>query len=431
MRRRSLSVGFALAAGVGTIIGLGILRTPGEIAAVFSDPYVYVGLWLVVGLFVLLNISVAAELVGMTPRSGGIYVLVRRALGPYPGFLIGWIDWLSFPAVIALKAVVLAEYLVLLFPVLDSWNKLMAVSITSIFAAMQLRGLAFGARIQQFAAVMMCLILAGISLALIFAEPVAVSASAGLSQPTLKQYGLVLAAIVFTYDGWLVAAYFGGEIRGGGGAVAQACIRGVLVILFLYVGLNAVLAFTVPLEQLAGHDLALSAALDIAWGDGTGTFVLIAAIFILLAHQNINYMSAPRTLYALSVDGLGFGNATRIHKGGNPSFAVLLTWLMAVALILMGGFEFLLNLNALFFVVLYVAVMVGVVVLRAKEPDAERPYRAWGHPFSTWLCIFGWLLISGFMAYTAPQSALSAVVMTSVSLPVSFGLSKLRRGKAV
>jgi len=69
--RRALGGGFAIAAGVGTIIGLGIMRNPGEIAAVFPDPYAYVGLWLLVGLFVLLNISVAAELVGMTVRFGG------------------------------------------------------------------------------------------------------------------------------------------------------------------------------------------------------------------------------------------------------------------------------------------------------------------------------------------------------------------------
>ena len=83
--KRSLGTGFAVAAGVGTIIGLGILRTPGEIAAVFYNPLTYVGLWLLVGFFVWINTLVAAELVAMTPRSGGYYVLVKRALGPYPG----------------------------------------------------------------------------------------------------------------------------------------------------------------------------------------------------------------------------------------------------------------------------------------------------------------------------------------------------------
>jgi APA family basic amino acid/polyamine antiporter len=250
-----------------------------------------------------------------------------------------------------------------------------------------------------------------------------------IEQPSLEQYGLVLAAIVFTYDGWLSAAYFGSEIKGGGRAVALACIRSVLVVLALYVGLNAAIAFSIPLDRIAGHDLALSHALDIAWGQGAGTFVLVTAVLILLSHQNSNYMTAPRALYALSMDGLGLGKATRVHAGGNPLFGVLLTWAGAVGLILLGGFEFLLNLNALFFVALYAAVMLGVLILRHKEPATERPYRAWGHPWTTVLCIIGWLLISGFMAFTAPESALSALVMTALAVPVYLLITRLRRGR--
>jgi APA family basic amino acid/polyamine antiporter len=428
--KRTLGSGFAVAAGVGTVIGLGVMRTPGEIAAVFPEPMIYVGLWLVVGLFVLLNILVAAELVGMTPRSGGYYVLIKHALGPYPGFLMGWIDWLSFLGTIALKSVVMTEYIILLIPALDSWNKVIAISITSLFAGLQMRGVALGSKIHQIAAFIMCLILVGVSLALLLGEPAANAAtSVDFSQPGLKEYGLVLAAIVFTYDGWLTAAYFGGEIKGGGGAVAKACIRGVLVILVLYVFLNAVLAFTVPLDQLAGSELALAKALDITWGEGAGTLVIVAAVFILLAHQNMNYMSGPRCLYALSVDGLGIGKAASVHKYGNPLIAVLLTWLGSVALILVGGFEFLLNLATLFFVVLYVAVMAGVMILRRTEPETPRPYLAWAHPYSTWFCISVWLLITGFTAFTAPQSAISAIIMTSISIPVYLLLSRKRAKK--
>lgn len=429
--KRVLGSGFAIAAGVGTIIGLGILRTPGEIAAVFYNPWAYMGLWLAVGLFVLMNIAVAAELVGMTPRSGGYYVLVRRALGTFPGFVMGWIDWVSFTAIIALKSTVLVEYLVLLMPGISGWNKPLAIAITSSFALLQMRGVVLGAHIQKIAAAMMSLILLGIAVALLISRTPAAAESAQLlmSQPGLKEYGLVLSAIVFTYDGWLSAAYFGGEIKGGGGAVAKACIRGVLIILVLYVGLNAALAFSVPLEQLANSELALSRALDINLGEGAGTFILVAAVLILLAHQNINYLTAPRSLFALSSDGFGIGKAARVHARGNPLFAVFLTWIMATSLILVGGFEFLLNLSALFMVVLYVAILLGVWILRLKEPATDRPYRAWGHPGSTLVSIVGWVLITGFVAYTAPSSAISAVILTALAGPVYLVLRKLRGPK--
>ena len=113
---RALSSKFVLAVTVGGVIGLGILRGPGEIAEVIADPIFYLALWLLGGLFVLLSTAVAAELLGMTPRSGGTYSLIRRAFGPYPGFVIGWVDWLSFVADIALKAVVILEFVAILFP---------------------------------------------------------------------------------------------------------------------------------------------------------------------------------------------------------------------------------------------------------------------------------------------------------------------------
>ncbi len=114
--KRVLNSGFTLAVIIGGIIGLGILRTPGEVASVAPDPLLFVSLWVLGGLFALLSTVVAAELVGMTPRSGGAYSLVRRAYGPFPGFVIGWVDWLSFVGDIALKAVVVTEFATLLFP---------------------------------------------------------------------------------------------------------------------------------------------------------------------------------------------------------------------------------------------------------------------------------------------------------------------------
>ncbi len=425
--KRILSSGFAISACVGGIIGLGILRTPGEIAAVFPDPLVYVGLWLLGGVFALMSVSVIAELVGITPRSGGVYVLIKRAFGPYPGFLIGWTDWLSFAATLALKVTVLVEYMALLMPAIGGWQTPMAVMITSCFAILQLFGVRLGSNIQQIAAAGMAITVISLSIALLFAAPVPAREGLQLvSSLGLGQYGLVAAAIIFTYDGWIGASYFGGEIKGGGGIVARACIKSVALILFLYVALNAALAFSVPLEQLAGNELALAGALDIAFWPGAGTIVIIVAILILLAHQNLNYLQGPRILFALSEDGFGTSRATQVGSKGNPVFAVLLTWALSVILIFMGGFEFLLNFNVLLFVLLYVALLFGVVRLRKREPETERPFLAWGHPYTTWLGIIGWASVSVFMAVSAPESAFSAAAMVAISIPVYFALAKYR-----
>jgi APA family basic amino acid/polyamine antiporter len=416
-----------LAVIVGGTIGLGILRTPGEVAAVVPDPLMYVSLWALSGLFVLLSAIVVAELIGMTPRSGGAYALVRRAYGPFPGFVIGWVDWLSFVADIALKAVVITEFATLLIPAIDPWQTPLAIMVSSVFAALQLRSVALGAKIQEVAAAAIALIIVGFTLALVFAESAVSNATSVLPATNgLGAWSLMIASIIYTYDGWSYAAYFSGEIKGGSGAVARACIKGVVIVILLYVFLVAALAWKVPLASLAGKEFALASALEMAVSPLASTVVLVVAIVMLLAHQNLLYMSTPRILQALAVDGLAVKRAGIISRGGNPIFAVLLSWGLSVGLIMIGGFNFLLHLSIFFFLFLYVVVIAGVLILRLRQPDADRPYRAWGHPWSTYASLIAWLLIALFQAVAEVEAAVYAAVMVAISWPVYRSLVRSR-----
>ncbi len=415
---RALPGRFVLAVTVGGVIGLGILRGPGEIAAVVPEPSLYLALWLLGGLFVLLSTAVSAELLGMTPRSGGTYSLIRRAYGPYAGFVIGWVDWLSFAADIALKAVVIMEFVAVLYPETVAWRTELSILVTTVFAAIQLRGIALGALIQQFATAAIGLFVVGLALLLFFVASPAISSTVFKPANTgLSDWSLVIATIIFTYDGWLYASYFSGEIKGGAGAAARSCIKGMIIVIVLYMLLNAALVKSVGLAALAGSDLALAHALKLAISPAAGGVVVIAAILVLLSHQNLAYMGGPRILHALAVDGLATQRAQKIGKGGNPIFAIMITWLLSVGLILLGGFEFLLLLAVFFFVPIYLVLIVGVLILRKREPDAERPYRAWGHPYSTIVCLIGWTIITLFQAYAEREAALYAIAMVAVSWP--------------
>jgi APA family basic amino acid/polyamine antiporter len=423
-----LSSGFTLAVIIGGTIGLGILRTPGEVAAVVPDPLMFVSLWALSGLFVLLSAIVVAELIGMTPRSGGAYALVRRAYGPFPGFVIGWVDWLSFVADIALKAVVVTEFATLLIPAAGQWQTPLAITVSSVFAALQLRSIALGAKIQQIAAAAIALSVVGFTLALVFAGSPGdmIATSVPPAADGLGAWSLVIAAIIYTYDGWSYAAYFSGEIKGGSGAVARACIKGVVIVILLYLFLVGALAWKVPLANLAGNDLALAGALEMVVSPLASIAVLVVAILMLLTHQNLLYMSAPRILQALAVDGLAVRRAGEISKGGNPTFAVLLSWGLSIGLIMSGGFEFLLHLSIFFFLFLYVVVIAGVLILRLRQPDADRPYRAWGHPWSTYACLIAWLLIGLFQAVAEVEAAVYAAIMVAISWPVYRALVRSR-----
>jgi APA family basic amino acid/polyamine antiporter len=434
--QRLLGKGFSIAACVGLVIGLGILRTPGEIATTVNEPLPYLALWVACGLFVLLSLLVVAELIAMTPRSGGIYALVAHAYGPYPGFLIGWTDWVAACASMALKAVVLLEYATLLAPAIGPYQTIAAVVMSTCFGLLQLRGVRVGAGIQRFASTGMGLIMMALAIAL-FAGFLSHGGAVDVPQanvprgePGWAAFGLVIAAVVFTYDGWYAASYFSGEVKSGGRAVAIGSLQAALIVMALYVALNLALVLSVPLGALVGNDLALAGALDLVYGAGAGTFVIFAAIFILLAHQNLQYMVASRVIYSLSEDGLGTQRATTVNEKGTPAGATILTWLLTIFLIIVGQFELLLSLVTIFFMAMYVGLVVGVFRLRRQEPEAERPFRAWGFPLTGYICAIGWTAVAIFVAVTNPESAVYGAILTAISIPV-YLLLRRRRSAAV
>ncbi len=419
-----LGKGFSIAAGIGFVIGLGILRTPGEIATTINEPVPYMALWIICAAFVLLSLLVVAELMAMTPRTGGTYALVAHAYGPYPGFLIGWSDWVANSASMALKAFVLAEYVALLEPRLAPWVKLVAILVSTFFALLQLRGLRLGATIQQVASAGIGLIVVALAAALFYG---AVANGGPVSVPGVEvprgnmswvALGTVVAAVVYTYDGWYAPSYFSGEMKSGARAVAVGSLQAAMIVAVLYILLNLAIVVSVPLGALIGHELALAGAIDAVYGAGAGTVVIVAAIFILLSHQNLQYMAASRVLYSLSTDGLGTQRATGVNDGGTPAGAVVITWLLTVFLIVIGEFLLLLSLVTIFFVAMYVGLVVGVFRLRRQEPDAERPFRAWGFPVTGYICAVGWFAVAVFVAATQWMSTIYGVALTLISIPV-------------
>jgi APA family basic amino acid/polyamine antiporter len=293
--------------------------------------------------------------------------------------------------------VVITEFAAILFPESTAWGRPLAIIATSLIG----------------------LIIFALALVLFFVgAPVTPAADTLPVRNGIGDWSLVIATIIFTYDGWLYASYFSGETKGGAGTAASSCIKGMVVVIALYMLLNAALVKSTGLAALAGNELALAHALELVVSPAAGSIIIVASILILLSHQNLCYMGGPRILQALAEDGLAAQRAQKVGTGGNPVFAVMVTWLVTVALILIGGFEFLLLLSVFFYVPLYLALITGVLILRRREPHAERPYRAWGHPFSTIACLIGWIVITVFQAYAERETALYAVAMVAVSWPV-------------
>src|SRR2546421_7133708 len=162
---RVLGVGFGLAVTIGGTIGMGILRTPGQVAAQLPTPKLFIGVWILGGVYALLGAITVAELGTMIPRSGGWYVFVHRAMGNYPGFVVGWSDWLSTCGTLAVIAMVVGEYTGVLFPQLAGYDKSIALTVTLVFAALQWRGIRWGSFTQNITSLLKTLVFAVIAIA--------------------------------------------------------------------------------------------------------------------------------------------------------------------------------------------------------------------------------------------------------------------------
>jgi APA family basic amino acid/polyamine antiporter len=124
------------------------------------------------------------------------------------------------------------------------------------------------------------------------------------------------------------------------------------------------------------------------------------------------------------VDGLAVKRAGEAAEGSNPVFAVFLTWALSVGLIFIGGFEFLLHLTIFFYMFVYVVLICGVITLRSRQPDADRPFRAWGHPWSTYLCLIVWLIIGLYDAIAEKEATAWGVALLAASWPVYLCLTR-------
>ena len=202
---RVLGVGFGLAVIIGNTIGAGIFRAPGQIAEQLPHPWIFLGVWLLGGLYALLGAISLAELGTMIPRSGGQYVFARYALGEYAGFIVGWSDWISSCGSTAAVALVVGTFSGALIPALSGKGPVVAATVAIVFAVLQWRGIVWGSTIQNFTSLLKALaFFALIAAAFILGGGGALTHAQTYSTSTVTLAAIVasLQAAIYTYDGW-------------------------------------------------------------------------------------------------------------------------------------------------------------------------------------------------------------------------------------
>ncbi len=388
---------------VSNVIGGGIFLTPPFVAAMVPHPALFLSTWLVGGLLAFAGAISYAELAALRPRAGGEYVYLRDAYGRVAAFLTGWTSFVAgFAGAMAASAVVLASYVgrfipaagdarplltipLPFVPLVVSRQALVALAAIGLMAWIHLRGIGPGRIVGNILAsfkVSALLIFIALGFTIGGGSSPNVQQSVAAGGPLTTGWLLALIAVMFTYSGWNASAYVAEEIRNPGRNVPLSLAVGTLAVVFIYVMLNALYLHVFPIAQLAAiKGSVLDVIADRLFGTGAGNIMGVVSIVSIAASISAMTLAGPRVYYAMARDGLFFRSAGRVHpRYHTPAVAIVAQALWSSVLVLSGSAFALITYTG-FAVVLFSGLAVAAVfVLRWREPEADRPYRALGYP---------------------------------------------------
>jgi len=399
----------ALAIVVGSMLGIGIFLTPSQVASHLPSALGYLAVWVVGGLIAFSGAVAYAELGTRFPRAGGDYVFLREAFGPSVSFAAGWVLFIGvFTGSVATMAVPLAQYqlpvllgpavsfdpgqVLLSFGVIEvTWARAIGVLLILVLTGLNVLGTRLSAGTQVLLTVVPVLLF-GLAAVLIFflaegAPPPA--AAAELSEPVIG-FGRAILAIYFAYAGWNAIAYVGGELKDPGRTVPRSLLGGTVIITLLYLIMAGAFLFVLGIDGLPQAFEAGTATAQALGGGWVAYGVTLIIALALLGSLNATILAGGRVGWAMARAGALSASVGRLHpRFATPHRTLALQAAVALALVLTGTFELLLELTSVAMLLMGALTMIALFVIRRRD-GREAPYQATLYP---WLPLF-YLLVS-------------------------------------
>jgi APA family basic amino acid/polyamine antiporter len=445
----------------GSMIGSGIFIVSADIIRNVGSPVWLIGVWLITGVMTIIAAVSYGELSGMFPKAGGQYVYLKEAYNPLVAFLYGW----SFFAVIqtatiAAVGVAFARFSAYIFPWMSETNKLMDLGFTEISAAqisailmiifltyINTRGIKEGKIIQTSFTVSKLLALFGLILfGFLLVEESFWSANWQIGfnalqdlgvdgkgqQPTgwtaigsITLLGAIAAAMtgsLFSSDAWNNVTFIAGEIKNPKRNIGLSLFLGTLMVTLLYITTNLMYLKVLPLDGIAfprEDRLAISAANQI-FGE-RGKYII--AILIMISTFGCNnglILAGARVYYTMAKDGLFFRKAGELNNNAVPQWALWAQCIVASILCLSGGYGNLLDMISLVVVIFYTLTIVGIFILRKKQPHTERPYRAFGYPVLPFIYVVMGISFCVLLVIYKPDFTWPGLIITLLGIPLYY-----------
>jgi APA family basic amino acid/polyamine antiporter len=439
--KRQIGLFSAVMLIAGDMIGTGIFISTGAIAETLPTPGGVLLVWLFGGLLALAGALTCAELSASMPYAGGDYNYIRAAYGGWMGFLSGWSSFLvTFSGAIAFLAVTLNGFMSFFFPVLGSaevvfslplpWvpvsatiGTLFAIGVVLLLSGLHCLGVRHGTLTQNILTIMKI----GALLAIILFGIMFGNGSTSHFRPLFNWelignsslFGAAFIPVIFAYSGWNAIIYIAGEVKDPEKNLPRALMYGVLLVMVLYLAINAVYIYAVPVTEMKGALRMSEVATTALFGYKTSALITAIITISILGALNVVTMIGPRIYYAMAKDGVFFRNLTYVHpEFGTPTHAILLQALWSCLLILTNTWGTLFTYVSVV-ITLFSAFTIGsVIVLRWKRPDLNRPYRVWGYPIVPLLFVIVHLWIVWGSVTEKPQESLIGLFIVCLGVPV-------------
>ena len=421
---RKLGLVTGMAVVVGIMIGSGIFRVPSGIAADTGNLTGIALVWILGGIVALFGALSIAELAAMYPAAGGPYVYLREAYGRPLAFLFGWRWLLTTPISWAAQSLMFAEYLGFFVPIPVPVQHAIAAALIIAVAIANVRSVKLGAAIQNISSSAKVLAIVGLSAAIFFlapggehnplnAEPMGVANWSGI--------GIGLIAALWAYDGWQNLTTISGEVKNPQRNLPLALVGGVLVVMAVYLLINAAYVRALPVAELAASkSVATDAAMVVMGRAGVS---LIGALVMLSVFGTLNgsILSSPRVFFAMAEDGLFFRTVGKVHpKYETPYVAIGFIVVIAVIYVLLRDFMQLAEGYVLGVWPFLALCAIGVFILRRKRPDFPRAYRAVGYPLVPALFALATFVVVANALYAQFWSTIASIAITLAGLPLYY-----------
>jgi APA family basic amino acid/polyamine antiporter len=398
---------------IGGVIGSGVFRKSGVMAAEVGSPMVLLGVWLLAGVITMFGTLATAEVSGMIPETGGQYVYFERMYGPFVAYLYGWgVFAVIQTGSIAALAYVFAEFsthfislgglsenaaawaIHLPFigdvrPLHEFGVKVFAVGIIAVLTTINYLGVRFGGIVQDIFTVAkvagMLLLLGAVLLPSSggswtnFTEPSAVIRKDGLTM--VIAIAAALQGAFWAYDGWIKASYIAGEIRNAQHVLPRATVYGMLIVTALYLLMNLGYCWVLPIDEMAKSKLVAADAAEKVFSGG-GKWIALVVMISTFGANNAVVLSSARVYFAMAQRNVFPAFFGRVHRRFHtPGASLIAQAVWSSALVFSGTFDMLTD--TLIFVawISYGLGVFGLFVLRRKEPNTPRPYRVPGYPW--------------------------------------------------